>query len=96
MERHRCREALCIDVPARGLAQPKERVQVRRGARPDVLRRGIREREVEHDEGERLVRATCGYPDVVGLQIPVQDAFLFQPLHDAQHLAPEAIQKVER
>ena len=96
VERHRCRESLRIGVPPRGPAKLQERIQVLGRARPDVLRGGVREREVEHDEGERLVRAARGYPDVVGLQIPMRDAFLLQPLHDAQQLPPEAFQKVER
>ena len=89
-------EAFRVYIPARRSAQPQERVQVRGGACADVFRRRIRKREVEHDEGERLVRPAHGYADVVGLQVAMRYALLLQPLHDAQQLIPEALQQVER
>ena len=96
VERHGRGETLGVDVPARWAAQPQEGIQVLRRARADVLRGGVREGEVEHDEGERPVGAARGYADVVGLQVPMRDPLLLQPLHDAQQLASEAFQEIER
>ena len=89
-------EALRIHVPTRRPAQPQEGVQVPGGTRAHVLRGGVREREVEHHQRQRLVPAALGHADVVRLEVAVRDPLLLQPLHHVQQLVPEALQEVER
>ena len=94
IERDRQREALGVQVPARGAAQRQERVEVGVRAGGDVVGRRPAQREVEQDELQ-LAGATLGDADVLGLDIAMGHPFGFQIFHRFDQFLAEALQQVE-
>ena len=88
-------EALGIGVPARGLAQGQEGVEVGHGAGADVLGRGVGQGEVEQHQVQLLALAHECDAEVLGLDVAMGHAFLLQPVDCLEQVLAEALEELE-
>ena len=84
VENHAGRKTLGGFVPAGRFAQDQERVQVWNGPGADAVSRRARQGKVEEHEVQSIAAAHGSDADVVGLDVPVGDAVLVQPVKRLQ------------
>ena len=95
MEGRGCRVTLGVKVPAWGLAQGEQRVEVSRGPGPDVLGRGPRQREIEEHHVQGVAPPDHPHRNVVRLDVPVGDALLLEVIHDVEQVLTESLEMLD-
>ena len=95
MEGRGRRVALGVKVPAWGLAQGEQRVEVSRGPGPDVVGRGPRQGEIEEHDVQGVATPDHPHGDVVGLDVPMGDALLLEVIHDVEQVHAESLEMLE-
>ena len=82
-------------VPRRRTAERQHRVEIADRAGADIFRGRGREREVEEDELEHVLAAGEPDGDVVGLDVAVRHALLFEVTDDVDQVFAEPLEQVD-
>ena len=96
VERHGCGKALGVNVPAWRLAQAEEGIEVGARAGLDVVDGSFRQGEVEQHQLQAAAMRRRAKADVVGLDVAVIDAFVFQEDDRLQQFLAETPDEIQR
>ena len=95
VERHPGRVAFGVEVPARRLAQREQGVEVALGAGVDIFGGRAGEGKIEEHQVQLVAAPDLPDRDVVGLDVAVADALLFEVVDHTEEVLAEPLEQVD-